>query len=200
VKPLPALALAALASSCAVTGRGAAAARGDEAWRQVEFSGVERATRGDAPEDRPTPELFGVALVVATDNAHAAAEYGLSFGSFERDDASDFYAQFHAGVRWYPLESNSALQPYLALGALVIAGEDDDEDDGGYYDDEDDDYLLLFEHGELGAYAGAGLELHGGPLYVGAFARALFGEGVDDFDRHDDAFATELGFVAGLRF
>ena len=198
----PALALVVVLQACVSSANRAATTK------CVEIVGAERSTRGDAPQDLPTPELFGVNVLFFEPDAHFAAELGLMYSDFNDDAPQHLYQELHVGMRWYPAPNRSVLQPYVGTGVLFLieaGNKDDRRQDYNDIDSENDSWgddviEVLLSASDVGAYFGAGLELSAGPMYLGAGARALLADGVDDFDAHDDAFAVELALSVGLRF
>ena len=183
---------------------------------RLELSDLERSSTDDFGSDSGAQDLGAATLVIAGDDPHMRGEVGLKFGTFELEvpdadgDDEATYFEFSIGARFYPfpLREEFPLQPYLALGAFWCGGSWDERDDhrhddgkhaydDPYYDDYD---LWSWIWRNAGFYGTLALDVAAGPFSVSAGVRALLGDDVDVFARHDDGFALETFLAAGVSF
>lgn len=180
----------------------------DRESARIEAVGAARSSNFGSVGKSDAQELYGMAAVFREE--HQAYEFGargatFDFGSSDPfDDDESTYIEAHLGLRYYPLERDFPLQPFLGLGLMWSDGSPDDDDHRDvvrpsnyprdyYNDNEVDLWAVLIAN--AGIYAQVGLDLELGPMTLSGGLRAVCSDDVDLFARHDDDFAVELYFA-----
>jgi hypothetical protein len=153
----------------------------------------DRAGRGDESHG-----VAGLTVLYEPSSPGFGGEIGLRGADFDDDSGTDsWFAEFHAGARWYPVAIPSPLRPWIGAGVMTAFGRHTDEwedDDPDLHSDSRSSIAL-----PAGLYGALGLDVAVERLVLGFALRAALADGIDPFARDPDDVAVDLVASIGWR-